>query len=118
MDLELSGLKVIVTAAGAGIGRATATYFAQVRRCRSATSTHRASTASDSTARSTAVDQRASHGPRHRARSCRRRQVSMRTLVEAADIADSIAYLASPLGSKVSGQVLSVDGHTEMLRTS
>jgi hypothetical protein len=25
MDLELSGLKVIVTAAGAGIGRATAT---------------------------------------------------------------------------------------------
>jgi NAD(P)-dependent dehydrogenase (short-subunit alcohol dehydrogenase family) len=46
------------------------------------------------------------------------RQVSSRTFVEAADIADSIAHLASRLGSKVSGQVLSVDGHTEMLRTS
>ncbi|MCP4961686.1 MAG: SDR family oxidoreductase [Actinomycetia bacterium] len=45
------------------------------------------------------------------------RQVSMGTFIDATEIADSIAYLASPLGHKVSGQVLSVDGHTETLRT-
>lgn len=44
-------------------------------------------------------------------------QVSMRSFVEAGDIADTIAYLASPLASKVSGQVIAVDGHTETLRT-
>ena len=44
-------------------------------------------------------------------------QVSMRTFIEPSEIADSIAYLASPLGHKVSGQSLSVDGHTETLRT-
>ena len=44
-------------------------------------------------------------------------QVSMRTFVDASDIADTIAYLASPLASRVSGQVIAVDGHTETLRT-
>jgi NAD(P)-dependent dehydrogenase (short-subunit alcohol dehydrogenase family) len=45
------------------------------------------------------------------------RQVSMRTFVDANDIADTIAYLASPLASKVTGQVIAVDGNTESLRT-
>jgi NAD(P)-dependent dehydrogenase (short-subunit alcohol dehydrogenase family) len=44
-------------------------------------------------------------------------QVSMRTFIDAGEIADSIAYLASPLGRSVSGQALAVDGHTETLRT-
>jgi len=44
-------------------------------------------------------------------------QTSMRTFIEPGEIADTIAYLASPLGHKVSGQALSVDGHTETLRT-
>ncbi len=45
------------------------------------------------------------------------RQVSMRTFVDPGDIADTIAYLASPLAARVSGQVIGVDGHTETLRT-
>jgi len=44
-------------------------------------------------------------------------QVSMRTFIEPDEIAQTICFLASPLGLKISGQVLSVDGHTETLRT-
>lgn len=44
-------------------------------------------------------------------------QVSLRTFVEPEEIAQSIAFLASPYGAKVSGQILSVDGNTETLRT-
>ncbi len=45
------------------------------------------------------------------------RQTSMRTFIDAVEIAQTIAFLASPYGIKVSGQALSVDGHTESLRT-
>lgn len=45
------------------------------------------------------------------------RQVSMRTFIEPDEIAQTICFLASPWGVKISGQVLSVDGHTETLRT-
>lgn len=41
--------------------------------------------------------------------------VSMKTWVEAEDIANSIVFLASDAGRKISGQVLAVDGHTETL---
>ena len=44
-------------------------------------------------------------------------QVSMRTFIDPEEIAQTICFLASPLGLKISGQVLSVDGHTESLRT-
>lgn len=44
-------------------------------------------------------------------------QVSMRTFIDPEEIAQTICFLASPLGLKISGQVLSVDGHTETLRT-
>lgn len=44
-------------------------------------------------------------------------QVSMRTFVDAEEIAQTIAFLASPLGAKISGQALSVDGNTETLRS-
>ncbi|MEX3015459.1 SDR family oxidoreductase [Gymnodinialimonas hymeniacidonis] len=40
---------------------------------------------------------------------------SMRTWVNADDIADSALYLASHAAKKVSGQVLAVDGHTERM---
>ena len=45
------------------------------------------------------------------------RQVSMQTFVEAEEIARTIAFLVSPLGSKISGQALAVDGNSETLRT-
>ena len=38
---------------------------------------------------------------------------SMRSFVEAADIADMAVFLASPQARLVSGQVIAVDGHTE-----
>jgi NAD(P)-dependent dehydrogenase (short-subunit alcohol dehydrogenase family) len=45
-------------------------------------------------------------------------QVSMGSFVDAADIAEAIAFLSSPAARFVSGQVLGVDGHTETLRAS
>lgn len=44
-------------------------------------------------------------------------QVSMQTFVEPEEIAQTIAFLVSPLGSKISGQALAVDGNSETLRT-
>lgn len=41
--------------------------------------------------------------------------VSMKTWVQAEDIANSVFFLASDAGLKISGQILSIDGHTETL---
>jgi NAD(P)-dependent dehydrogenase (short-subunit alcohol dehydrogenase family) len=43
------------------------------------------------------------------------RQTSMRTFVSPDDVADTILFLASDAARKISGQSLSVDGHTEGL---
>jgi NAD(P)-dependent dehydrogenase (short-subunit alcohol dehydrogenase family) len=43
------------------------------------------------------------------------RQSSMRTFVTPADIADTVIFLASEKARRISGQALSVDGHTETL---
>ncbi|MCH2094675.1 MAG: SDR family oxidoreductase [Rhodobacteraceae bacterium] len=43
------------------------------------------------------------------------RGVSLRTWVDAQDIANSIHFLASPAGRRISGQALAIDGHTETL---
>ncbi len=42
-------------------------------------------------------------------------QTSMRTFVGTADIAHMVLFLCSDAGAKISGQALSVDGHTETL---
>jgi NAD(P)-dependent dehydrogenase (short-subunit alcohol dehydrogenase family) len=44
-------------------------------------------------------------------------QNSMRTFVSQQDIANTVLFLCSPAGSKISGQSLSIDGNTESLRT-
>lgn len=41
--------------------------------------------------------------------------VSMKTWVSAQEIADVVAFLASPAGAKISGQALAVDGNTEWI---
>ncbi|MFM7252870.1 MAG: SDR family oxidoreductase [Ilumatobacteraceae bacterium] len=46
------------------------------------------------------------------------RQVSMRSFIEASDIGEAIAWLASPAARFVSGQAFGVDGHTETLATT
>lgn len=43
------------------------------------------------------------------------RQTSMRTFVSADEVADTVLFLASDNAAKISGQVISVDGHTEGL---
>lgn len=44
-------------------------------------------------------------------------QVSMRTFIDPHEIADMIVFICSDKGRSISGQALSVDGHTETLRT-
>jgi len=39
----------------------------------------------------------------------------MRQFVEGRDIANMVSYLCSEKGSKISGQAIAVDGHTEGL---
>lgn len=41
------------------------------------------------------------------------RGVSMRSWVTADDLADTALFLASPAASKMSGQIIAIDGHTE-----
>lgn len=43
------------------------------------------------------------------------RQSSMRTFVSPEEIADTVLFLASEKAAKISGQAISVDGHTETL---
>lgn len=44
-------------------------------------------------------------------------QVSMRTFIDASDIAAAVAFLCSDAARFVNGEVVSVDGHCETLRT-
>ena len=43
--------------------------------------------------------------------------VSLQTFVDPADIASMIRFVCSPAGAKISGQALTVDGHTESARS-
>ena len=43
------------------------------------------------------------------------RQSSLRTFISAEDVANTVLFLASDLSSKISGQAIGVDGHTETL---
>lgn len=44
-----------------------------------------------------------------------KRCTSLRTFVSAEDIANTILFLTSPAGARISGQSLAVDGHTESM---
>ena len=45
------------------------------------------------------------------------RQVSLQTFVDVEDIAAMVRFVCSPAGARISGQALTVDGHTESTRT-
>lgn len=45
------------------------------------------------------------------------KQTSLQTFIEPEEIASMVLFICSPLGAKISGQALSVDGHTETLRS-
>lgn len=44
-------------------------------------------------------------------------QVSMQSFIDATDIGEMVVFLSSPAARFISGQVISVDGHTETLST-
>ncbi|MFQ5776053.1 MAG: SDR family oxidoreductase [Kiloniellaceae bacterium] len=85
MHRDLTDKRVVVTAAGIEIGRAVAA-------------------------------EAAARGVSPRAvRDGYLRQSSLRRFVSAADIANMVLFLCSDAGARISGQALSLDGHTETL---
>ncbi|MEO1138735.1 MAG: SDR family oxidoreductase [Pseudomonadota bacterium] len=62
-----------------------------------------------------AMEAKATGKPEDEIRAQYVKGVSLRSWVSADDLADTLLYLASPAASKISGQVLAVDGHTETL---
>ncbi|MEL7257509.1 MAG: SDR family oxidoreductase [Pseudomonadota bacterium] len=62
-----------------------------------------------------AMEAKASGKPEEDVRAQYVKGVSLRSWVSADDLADTVLFLASPAASKVSGQVLNIDGHTETL---
>ena len=49
-------------------------------------------------------------------RAAFRRKSSLRTLIDPEDVAETILFLCSDSGARISGQTLAVDGHTETMR--
>ena len=49
-------------------------------------------------------------------RAAYRKKSSLRTLIAADDIAETVLFLCSDSGARIAGQALAVDGHTETLR--
>ena len=60
-----------------------------------------------------AMEAKAAGRPEQDVRDQYVRGVSMRTWVTVDDLADTVLFLASPAASKISGQILAIDGHTE-----
>jgi len=62
-----------------------------------------------------AMEAKASGKPEKDVRAQYVKGVSMRTWVSGDDLADTVLFLASPAASKISGQIMAIDGHTETL---
>ncbi len=62
-----------------------------------------------------AMESRASGKPEDEVRAQYVKGVSLRTWVSGDDLADTVLFLASPAASKISGQIMAIDGHTETL---
>lgn len=62
-----------------------------------------------------AAQAEARHLPEQEIRDSYTKNVSLRSFVEAEDIAQTAVFLCSPAGARISGQALAVDGHTESL---
>ena len=64
-----------------------------------------------------AIESGATGMPEAEIRRSYTKQVSLQTFVDAQEIANQALFICSTFGSKISGQALSVDGHTETMRT-
>ena len=62
-----------------------------------------------------AMEARASGRPEADIREQYVKGVSLRSWVTVDDLADTVLFLASPAASKITGQVLAIDGHTESM---
>ncbi len=62
-----------------------------------------------------AMEAKASGKPEAEVRAQYVKGVSLRTWVNGDDLADTVLFLASPAASKISGQIMAIDGHTETL---
>lgn len=62
-----------------------------------------------------AMEAEASDRPEADIRAQYVRGVSLRSWVTVDDLADTVLFLASPAASKITGQVLAIDGHTESM---
>lgn len=62
-----------------------------------------------------AMEAEAQGRPEEEIRALYVKGVSLRSWVDAEDVANMVHYLASPAGAKISGQTLCIDGHTETL---
>ena len=49
-------------------------------------------------------------------RAAFRQKSSLRTLISAEDVAETVIFLSSDSGARISGQTIAVDGHTETMR--
>jgi len=64
-----------------------------------------------------AADAKAQGVAENEIRQAYKNQASMQTFIDRQDIANTVVFLCSEKGNKISGQVISVDGHGETLRT-
>jgi NAD(P)-dependent dehydrogenase (short-subunit alcohol dehydrogenase family) len=62
-----------------------------------------------------AMEAAASGQPQEAVRAQYVKGVSLRSWVTAEEVADTVQWLASPQARKISGQIISIDGHTETL---
>ncbi|MEM7538415.1 MAG: SDR family oxidoreductase [Chloroflexota bacterium] len=63
-----------------------------------------------------AIESEATGRPVDQIRTGYQKAVSLQTFIEPEEIANMVLFICSPLGVKISGQALSVDGHTETIR--
>lgn len=63
-----------------------------------------------------AADARATGKTKEQVRASYAAGMSMRTFIDAADVAAAVVFLCSPDAARISGQALGVDGHTETQR--
>ena len=115
MRIDVSNLRVIITAGGQGLGKAMAMELGadNIRVnviCPGSINNPRM----DHVIR---IESEALGIPEEELRTNYYKQVTMQTFIDPEEIASLALYIASPLGAKISGQALSVDGNTETLRT-
>jgi NAD(P)-dependent dehydrogenase (short-subunit alcohol dehydrogenase family) len=118
-DFTLRGLRALVTGGGSGIGKAIADGMKSAGATVVKYDVNAICPGSVSGPRRDGVVARESAAtglPAEELRQGYANHVSLRTFVEASDIAASVVFLCSPAARFITGQVLPVDGNIETMR--